>query len=623
MSTHQPPASTSLAPMSPDYVVRPSAAANLFYLDDDLRGQASHVPPFTATARQLPASAFLPPSDTTMAQEGTTMDQKRTSPPLTLTKDRLQYRARRRQEDGGRPAKRMKSTSIAATGRVPENEGQIGISLSQGFGEGCQDEDDDDGSSTCSSCPDSCPSHCGETGQGSICCDADNCEAQASEGLCVDAGCEGAVNPCTDANCLGDAFTMALDDIGGPSRIREETAAAAATLTLIGEVGDTGPTSSLPNSSQFLYFGNDFTFAANPQLSNQNDQHTHGMDLRSIHPVGDGELGKVNPESNASGNRIPYSMPCITTQSAEYINHITQYHVSSQDHIRPCVADNPAFVGTRCPLPTLDYEEIDFGFLLDESPDLQCGHSFQDVDTFTSHLKTQHKSLLSNMAALNSNLPYASWNQFHQPNHNNGQGLLDTDQGDYNFQIPNFQGSSSSVSSESLRQIASLGPSGSSMGLSSTMTTPVPTPKSPSTPPVEQPSYSSIRVSTQSFDAPGSSVNAPRREKSFEHRSTTPGNLRQSQSLGPQNVYQCFWRDAETGEACHENFDDSDQLDAHCREHHTKPLEGRQGGFRCMWQSCKRGAECFQTKAKLNRHLQTHTGCTLSDTLTLLCHANS
>lgn len=514
-------------------------------------------------------------------------------------------------------------------------------------GDGGQGENDDDTYSICSSCPEKCPSECGETGQGIICYD-DNCEAlptgdlsggaacidpcfdKACEHMCVDEACEGPIKACTDANCLRDGLA--------PAGTEEEAAAAAALTSFVG-LGDMGPFS---DGDQFYGFDNGFTFNTNQQLSNQHDQSTHGMDLASMDTPSmdtlsmdaarDAQFGMKPPTPASYVSGAGQYGQFMTPRSMEFVNHLAQFHCPLENHMRPCFADTPRFMGIRCPLPNPNYEHIDPGGFLPQNPDFQCGYSVEDADTFAHHLAAVHKPSFPDISMPDYNLSSDPWNRVEQQNHNNvqayldpsqgnqaqqpnrdnGEGYLDPSQGSYDQQDPNFQNSNanantnSNTDDESLRQIST---SDSSIGPSSVRTTPVTSPDTPLT--------SSIGSHPLSFHVRPFSFELPFQEQSIERRSTSP-----NQSLGPQNVYQCFWTDAETGVVCHQNFENSDQLDAHCKEHHTKTLEKAKGGFRCMWQSCKRGDGCFQTKAKLNRHLQTHTGCTLSSTFTLLYHAD-
>lgn len=460
--------------------------------------------------------------------------------------------------------------------------GYLDVDTSNMFG-----HDDDDAQSVCSTCSDTCPSHCGETGPGGLCCDADDCEAQATEELCIDEACEGANNPCTDENCLGDALT--------PSGTREEAAAAAA-LTSFNDIGDLNSIGSFTEGNQFGSFGNDFSLGPNQQLTGQ---ASHGMDFSNMHTAPDAQFNMLSTDSVATASSNGQNMAWTWPPNLEYLNHLVQYHDPSQDnthHMRPCLADYPSFVGTKCPLPAPNYDTNDLNDIWSQNPDIQCGYSAQDPAIFADHLKTQHKTFISNFTGFD--LGPISWGQTQQGNYNSAQEFSDASQANHNLQTTSFQGTGPDANSRGSRQISSSTPSGT---ITSTRTAPLPTPVSPLSPPL--------------FEHPHPKLESPQPPMTIDRH--------QHQSLGLENAYQCFWKDPKTGETCLENFKDSDELHDHCKNEHTKISAKAEDGFRCMWHSCRREDECFATKAKLNRHLQTHTGCELNHTFELLCHANT
>ncbi|KAH7171115.1 hypothetical protein EDB81DRAFT_190640 [Dactylonectria macrodidyma] len=69
----------------------------------------------------------------------------------------------------------------------------------------------------------------------------------------------------------------------------------------------------------------------------------------------------------------------------------------------------------------------------------------------------------------------------------------------------------------------------------------------------------------------------------------------------------CHWL-GEDGTLCDHSFENQEQLQAHCKDHHLKDLKKTPGsGFYCSWSACTRKTP-FSQKSKLERHMQTHTG---------------
>lgn len=63
------------------------------------------------------------------------------------------------------------------------------------------------------------------------------------------------------------------------------------------------------------------------------------------------------------------------------------------------------------------------------------------------------------------------------------------------------------------------------------------------------------------------------------------------------------------GIACGQKFASNKELQDHCKSDHVKNLKKGPNGFCCTWWGCARPGP-FSQKSKLERHMQTHTGCT-------------
>lgn len=80
--------------------------------------------------------------------------------------------------------------------------------------------------------------------------------------------------------------------------------------------------------------------------------------------------------------------------------------------------------------------------------------------------------------------------------------------------------------------------------------------------------------------------------------------------LPPSNT--CLWLRDEA-HVCAESFRETTELHEHVVKSHTANYEKQPGGFWCLWSGCSR-AKNFETKSKLTRHMQSHTGCKFDPT---------
>jgi hypothetical protein len=75
----------------------------------------------------------------------------------------------------------------------------------------------------------------------------------------------------------------------------------------------------------------------------------------------------------------------------------------------------------------------------------------------------------------------------------------------------------------------------------------------------------------------------------------------------------CIW-EASEGVMCGLTFRDESELQTHVQSVHTACLR-KSNGFYCMWRGCARrstGKDGFAQRSKLDRHIQSHTGCSSS-----------
>jgi len=84
--------------------------------------------------------------------------------------------------------------------------------------------------------------------------------------------------------------------------------------------------------------------------------------------------------------------------------------------------------------------------------------------------------------------------------------------------------------------------------------------------------------------------------------------------VGGETTYACLWicnPDAPPAErrVCGEKFGDAEQLDKHVCRAHTSKLNSRTK-YMCLWDGCiRKEDQYFTSRAKLDRHIPTHTGC--------------
>ena len=88
------------------------------------------------------------------------------------------------------------------------------------------------------------------------------------------------------------------------------------------------------------------------------------------------------------------------------------------------------------------------------------------------------------------------------------------------------------------------------------------------------------------------------------------GPGREKQVIGYDNQFMCRWTLA-NGDVCGQILDSNENLQTHCKNEHLGDLAKTETGYSCGWHGCRRVTN-FTQKSKLERHMQTHTGCKLS-----------
>lgn len=81
--------------------------------------------------------------------------------------------------------------------------------------------------------------------------------------------------------------------------------------------------------------------------------------------------------------------------------------------------------------------------------------------------------------------------------------------------------------------------------------------------------------------------------------------------------FTCLWKCEHDEEGCGKTFATAAALHEHCKDSHTKCALKEDSQYWCKWDGCHR-QEGFTQRAKLERHLQTHSGCKYSSILIMV-----
>ncbi|PTB76079.1 hypothetical protein M440DRAFT_1438842 [Trichoderma longibrachiatum ATCC 18648] len=396
-----------------------------------------------------------------------------------------------------------------------------------------------------SACGISCPSQCGDTGQG-MCCDDDACDDQE---LCLDEMCEDAVTPCTDANCSGLAKLGQLPAEPGFSDGDKQAAAALASI---------GDTQLELMHSTFPQFTPDSTFGSHPCFPG--GTCSHAFPHTSFQTTTDDGL------AGQFWEHLSQEDPLTT--------HILQYHDPRHfvDHARPCIADDPNLTIPKCALPkTVNGDLLSHG--LGHNPhDFACGFEVNTLDQFASHIFEDHWYM---------HMPHSDLGNPSQHSHlEDNFSLIPSRQ---NLPQPYF----SNVPSTNDLQLTASDSSLQSPPVAPPLSPP-PTSQTTSPPAQAEESLTESQAESQAESMPSelTPISPPDLETAVEHT--------------------CLWKSSD-GKVCHMQFKDADDLHNHTKNDHLKDMTRQHPGFCCQWENCTR-ATVFGQKSKLERHIQTHTG---------------
>lgn len=383
---------------------------------------------------------------------------------------------------------------------------------------------------------------------------AESCKSQCGDDgdadICHDPNCEDGSDFCTDSDCV-DQVDCSLNTcpITGLSSGDED---AAATLASI-HGGSSDPSTS-PGADGELSTQTQSSLrlatSASPQSS-----------LMASPPL--------SQYTSTFPNYFPYqpmamgfypSLPGDFGMNLDLVDDLIMHHNPQQPshshstpHFRPCPLDNAQLLTRRCMLPRAAYHEPAAQSLgqmaeannYDLLPD-PCGVYLSGPDEVLPHIANNHPRAFTTL-----------------------QSYLETSS--------TAPGMSEANKAALLSAIGAAGPSKEPDGGSGLFdpysTTPSSTPHDSATP------------VTQGSDVTLDTVES-----------------------GSQFV--CKWR-GDSGRPCDQHFDDSEGLHQHVVTH-SRNLKKAGAGHRCRWAGCTRAdgpKGCFPQRTKLERHLQTHTGC--------------
>lgn len=413
-----------------------------------------------------------------------------------------------------------------------------------------------------------CPSQCGESGQGSICCNGPQCLPME---LCQDASCEGAAQPCTDNACT--------DDTANPLRQGAEAAAAAVALQSFGEPIDGGaPRCAVPNNNDIYY---------PPRIGYDFGQQSQNA---GFHP---GSFASLQSNSYSYVNQLPFGQMPTTALQAHNLDpvdtllranpqfilgtHLYQHHdTTHHQHVADggaCPAENLHNVHGVCTLPVFDGSMSSLQKYGNES---QCGFQADNLAMWQQHALHEHRDLFSSFGTAVPNLDCGDLNQFSWPE------PAPTD----------FHAT----------------PEASAPDMTNDWSTGVDTPQV-----VEKPrDLQEMALPSQDFrNLPSPARSLVSNDLPSQDAETLGHDGASDSEDDDSKPRRCLWKDAASGKPCNKVFEGCEALDAHCKKEHVKPVAKDPKDpcvFECLWEGCTRDVG-FPQKGKLTRHIQTHTGC--------------
>ncbi|KAI6785658.1 Zinc finger protein-like protein [Emericellopsis cladophorae] len=476
------------------------------------------------------------------------------------------------------------------------------------FGSGDNgDLDKADVASQCSSCP-SCAVPCDDA------CDAQPCDETCETEPCTDTcfvepcppDCAVPSPPCNSPDCDKDdvCADQACLQSALPPRCVPEAAAAAEALTSFADMDAlsfdlTAGAGAYPNYQNAQEY--DWSMGPQQQAHMQLPPPQHQQQQQQQGP-GPSMITTNNAlfDFNALLNSAP-NLPQAYDHG--FFNHLHEFHWDHQNHSHqhghgggqhqnhPCPIDSSTTVESTCRLPVTANTYMSMPGGLGQQPPFQyCGYASHNPAAYADHVLTAHTDLLRQWPLFSQQNPPSSTyiNNYHYMQNQN-----------------NIIGSQQDINQEQWQQpLAPQEPRMDSAPVSSSTAASVP--QSPQ----------------RKQSTPGTPLSQEMTDAASDSAAAQVKQPKESQLLDCSNAYKCFWRDPRTGHHCQQNFDSADDLDAHSRSEHVKFLErcdsanpkdvDKHGqpkrGYKCMWLGCKREGDIFSTRAKLSRHLQTHTG---------------
>lgn len=389
-----------------------------------------------------------------------------------------------------------------------------------------------------------------------------SCPSQCGDtghGVCCDddacgEACEDGQHLCLDEACE-DAATPCTDaNCSGLAKLDQfpdeamsdgDKEAAAA----LASIGDTHPALI---QDDFPHFHSDSNFGSHSCFPGSTCSHALPQGFL-VTAAGDDNLGQL-------WEYLYQENPLAT--------HILQYHDprNTVDHVRPCMADHPDLAVPKCTLPRAVNGDVLNHGLTHNSEDFTCGFEVDTVDQFANHIFEDHWQ----MYMLNSDF----------------FGLSQTAEAEDRLSLVP---SRSSISSYSFNTASTNGPqfspSDTSIQNLSAVSSIPPSPISRATTPLAQPE-----------------------ELAIEAKSTETASI-SATAAGAGAAVDCICQWKITGDKlCGMRFKDANDLHTHTKNDHLKDMTRQRPGFRCQWNNCTR-TNVFGQKSKLERHIQTHTGC--------------
>lgn len=265
----------------------------------------------------------------------------------------------------------------------------------------------------------------------------------------------------------------------------------------------------------------------------------------------------------------------LSTDGHRLASHILHYHDpdNTQDHRRPCIADNPSMVFANCSLPRLgDNSQTPDAtdFFADLTYD--CGFEVEDPLAFARHVFQEHRP------ALMIQDPYVAGfaNESFQ---NQLSGFIPS--------MPPLPGPA--------YDFRGLPETGRCHSLPASTATNFSFQHSFPGTPIRAPTPSATDCDCIEAHCPPE-VLAKELDRELLNTSTESG------------AFSCSWNCEHDGQPCEKSFPTTAALHEHCKDCHTKSATKEDGQYWCKWEGCER-QEGFTQRAKLERHLQTHSGC--------------